>query len=100
MPPIATVLYGVLRLGVGIFLPRGYGSPGTFARLAVILCFIFAIAMILYQVDFAAAGKENAVIVIPHYVRHVYQIPPVAAVKAAPKLSFQFLTYRWKAWAA
>ena len=39
----ATVLYGVLRLGVGIFLPRGYGSPGTFARLTVILYSLYPI---------------------------------------------------------
>ena len=38
---IATVLYGVLRLGVGIFLPKGYGSLGTFVKLAAIICFLY-----------------------------------------------------------
>ena len=55
------------------------------------ICLYKLIVLLPCQVDFAAIGKENAVIVIPHYVRHIYQIPPVATVKAAPKLSFQFL---------
>ena len=42
------------------------------------------------QVNLLAAGKEDAVAVIPRYVRHVDQISPVAAVKATPKLPFQF----------
>lgn len=36
----ATVLYGVLRLGVGFFLPKSYGSFGTFVKLAAIMCTI------------------------------------------------------------
>lgn len=48
-----TALYGVLRLGVGFFLPKSYGSFGTFAKLAVIMCIIFAIAMTFYKI----AGK-------------------------------------------
>lgn len=43
----AAVLYGVLRCGIGIFLPKGYGSRGAFIRLAVIMCIISAIAIIL-----------------------------------------------------
>lgn len=49
----AAVLYGVLRWGIGIFLPKGYGSLDAFTRLAVIMCIISAIAMIFYR----AIGK-------------------------------------------
>ena len=56
----ATVLYGVLRLGVGIFLPQGYGSFGTFARLAMIMCIISAAATIFYR----AMGKITLFLVI------------------------------------
>lgn len=45
-----TVLYGVLRLGVGIFLPRGYGNLGAFARLAAVMCIVSVIALIFYRV--------------------------------------------------
>ena len=48
-----TVLYGVLRLGAGILLPKGYGSFVTFIRLAVVICIIFMIALIFYK----AIGK-------------------------------------------
>lgn len=48
-----TVLYGVLRLGVGFFLPKGYGSFATFIRLAVVICIISMIALIFYR----AIGK-------------------------------------------
>lgn len=48
-----TALYGALRLGVGIFLPKGYTSFWVFVRLAAIMCIIFAIAMIFYKI----AGK-------------------------------------------
>ncbi len=46
----ATVLYGVLRLGAGILLPKGYGSFVTFIRLATIMCIISMIALIFYRV--------------------------------------------------
>ena len=56
----AAVLYGGLRLGVGIFLPQGYGSLGTFAKLAAIMCIISAIAFIFYR----AIGKITLVLVV------------------------------------
>lgn len=36
-----TALYGVLRLGTGFFLPKGYTSFWVFTRLAVILCIVW-----------------------------------------------------------
>ena len=57
---IATVLYGVLRLGVGIFLPKGYGSLGTFVKLAAIMCIISVIALIFYR----AIGKITLFLVV------------------------------------
>ncbi len=45
----ATVLYGMLRLGAGILLPKGYGSFVTFIRLAVVMCIISMIALIFYR---------------------------------------------------
>ncbi len=56
----AAVLYGGLRLGVGIFLPQGYGSLGTFAKLAAILCIISAVALIFYS----AIGKITLFLVV------------------------------------
>lgn len=44
-----TVLYGVLRLGVGFFLPQDQGSFGAFVKLAVVMCAISAIALIFYR---------------------------------------------------
>ncbi len=49
----ATVLYGILRLGLGIFLPNDYGSFWVFARLAMILGIISVIALVFYR----AGGK-------------------------------------------
>ena len=49
----ATELYGVLRLGVGIFLPKSYGNLGTFVKLAAIMCIISVITLIFYR----AIGK-------------------------------------------
>ena len=46
----AAALYGVLRLGAGILLPKGYGSFVTFIRLAVVMCIILAIVMTFYRV--------------------------------------------------
>ena len=46
----AAALYGVLRLGAGILLPKGYGSFVTFIRLAVVMCIILAIVMTFYKV--------------------------------------------------
>ena len=45
-----TALYGVLRLGMGFFLPKGYTSFGVFARLAVILCIVSVTALVFYRV--------------------------------------------------
>ena len=56
----ATVLYGGLRLGVGIFLPKGYGSLGAFAKLAAIMCIISVIALIFYR----AIGKMTLFLVV------------------------------------
>ena len=57
---IATVLYGVLRLGVGIFLPKGYGRLGTFVKLAAIMCIISVITLIFYR----AIGKITLFLVV------------------------------------
>ena len=56
----ATVLYGAMRLGVGIFLPKSYGSLGTFAKLAAIMCIISVIAMIFFR----AIGKITLFLVV------------------------------------
>lgn len=48
-----TALYGLFRLGVRIFLPQNYGGLGIFAKLAVVVCIISAIALVFYRV----AGK-------------------------------------------
>ena len=48
-----TALYGVLRLGMGFFLPKGYTSFWVFARLAVILCIVSVTALVFYR----AVGK-------------------------------------------
>lgn len=55
-----TVLYGVLRLGAGILLPKGYGSFVTFIRLATIMCIISMIALIFYR----AIGKIALFLVV------------------------------------
>lgn len=44
-----TVLYGVLRLGVGFFLPKSYGSFGTFVKLAAIMCTILVVVLLCYS---------------------------------------------------
>ncbi len=49
----AAVLYGVLRLGMGLILPKGYTSFWVFARLAVILCIVSVTALVFYK----AIGK-------------------------------------------
>ena len=49
----AAALYGVLRLGAGILLPKGYTSFWVFARLAVILGIVSMIALVFYR----AVGK-------------------------------------------
>ena len=49
----AAVLYGVLRLGMGFILPKGYTSFGVFIRLAVILCIVSVAVLIFYR----AIGK-------------------------------------------
>lgn len=54
------LLYGVLRLGMGTFLPKGYGSFDAFARLAVIMCVISVIALIFYK----AIGKITLFLVV------------------------------------
>ena len=46
----AAVLYGVLRLGMGFILPKGYTSFWVFIRLAVILCIVSMIALVFYRV--------------------------------------------------
>ena len=48
-----TALYGVLRLGMGFFLPKGYTSFWVFTRLAVILCIVSVTALVFYR----ALGK-------------------------------------------
>ena len=48
-----TALYGVLRLGTGFFLPKGYTSFWVFTRLAVILCIVSVTALVFYR----ALGK-------------------------------------------
>lgn len=45
----AAVLYGMLRLGAGIFLPQGYGRLDIFAKLTAVMCIISAIALIFYR---------------------------------------------------
>jgi len=55
-----TVLYGVLRLGVGFFLPKGYTSFWVFVRLAVILCIISVTALVFYR----AIGKIALFIIV------------------------------------
>lgn len=49
----AAVLYGVLRLGVGLILPKGYTSFWVFIRLAVILCIVLVAVLVFYK----AIGK-------------------------------------------
>ena len=49
----AAVLYGVLRLGMGLILPKGYTSFWVFIRLAVILCIVSVAVLIFYR----AIGK-------------------------------------------
>ena len=49
----AAVLYGVLRLGMGFILPKGYTSFGVFIRLAVILCIVSVAVFVFYR----AIGK-------------------------------------------
>ena len=49
----AAVLYGVLRLGMGLILPKGYTSFWVFIRLAVILCIVSVTALVFYK----AIGK-------------------------------------------
>ena len=44
-----TVLYGVLRLGAGFFLPKSYGSFGTFVKLAAIMCTILVAVLLCYR---------------------------------------------------
>ena len=56
----ATVLYGVLRLGVGFFLPKGYTSFWVFVRLAVILCIISVTALAFYR----AIGKMALFLIV------------------------------------
>lgn len=58
------VLYGGLRLGVGILLPQGYGSFGTFSKLAAIMCIISAIALIFYRL----IGKITLFLVVTFMV--------------------------------
>ncbi len=55
-----TALYGALRLGVGFFLPKGYGSFATFIRLAVILCIISVTALFFYR----AVGKMALFLIV------------------------------------
>ncbi len=49
----AAVLYGVLRLGMGFILPKGYTSFWVFIRLAVILCIVSVAVFVFYR----AIGK-------------------------------------------
>ncbi len=49
----AAVLYGVLRLGMGLILPKGYTSFWVFIRLAVILCIVSVAVLVFYK----AIGK-------------------------------------------
>ena len=49
----AAVLYGVLRLGMGFILPKGYTSFWVFIRLAVILCIVSVAVLVFYK----AIGK-------------------------------------------
>ena len=46
----AAVLYGVLRLGMGLILPKGYTSFWVFIRLAVILCIVSVAVFVFYRV--------------------------------------------------
>ena len=46
----AAALYGGLRLGMGLILPKGYTSFGVFIRLAVILCIVSVTALVFYRV--------------------------------------------------
>ena len=55
-----TALYGVLRLGVGFFLPKGYTSFWVFVRLAVILCIISVTALVFYR----AIGKMALFLIV------------------------------------
>ena len=57
---VAAVLYGILRLGTGAFLPQRYGNLGTFAKLAAIMCIISVIALIFYW----AIGKITLFLVL------------------------------------
>lgn len=56
----AAVLYGVLRLGMGLILPKGYTSFWVFARLAVILCIVSMIALVFYR----AVGKITLFLIV------------------------------------
>ena len=55
-----TALYGVLRLGMGFFLPKGYTSFWVFARLAVILCIVSVTALVFYR----AVGKITLFLIV------------------------------------
>ena len=46
---IVTILYGVMKLGIGFFLPESEGKFGIFAELAVIVCIIFMVVLICYR---------------------------------------------------
>ena len=70
----ATVLYGVLRLGVGFFLPKSYGSFGTFVKLAAIMCTILVVVLLCYR------GVEKLTVFL------------IGAFMAANEISF-FLSY-------
>ncbi len=56
----AAGLYGVLRLGVGTFLPKSYGSLGTFVKLAATTFIISVIALIFYR----AIGKITLFLIV------------------------------------
>ena len=55
-----TALYGILRLGMGFFLPKGYTSFWVFARLAVILCIVSVTALVFYR----AVGKITLFLIV------------------------------------
>ena len=57
---VVAMIYGVLRLGVGIFLPKGYGSLDTFTKLTTIMCIISVIVVIFYR----AIGKITLFLVV------------------------------------
>lgn len=57
---VVTVLYGVLRLGVGLFLPNEYGSFSVFAKMAGVLCIISLLVLFFYKV----AGKITLFLIV------------------------------------